>query len=231
MQQRLPVQGPSTMNGHGPTVGLAGPSGLSTKVRPKGYAALAVALVVGFGALGFWYYTSAGRKVPVVEAARNIAVGQTITRDDLTTVEVSGAITAVAGDHLASLEGQQAAVGIRASTPIQRSMVTSGSALPAGDGLVGVSVAPGQIPSSGLSPGDTVEVLALPQKGDPAASSSSSGSAAQAVLVRSAAVYDVRANTSSSGGTLLTLVVPQAAAFGVAQASNAGSIALVKIGG
>jgi hypothetical protein len=231
LQQRVPLQAPSTTNGSRGTAGLAGPSNLSTKVRPKGYAALAVALLVGFGALGFWFYTSAGQKVSIVEAATNIPVGHTIMRSDLTTVEVAGGITAVAGDHLASLEGQQAAVGIQQGTPIQRSMVTSGSALPAGAGLVGVSTAPGQIPSSGLSPGDKVEVLELPQKGVTSSSSGSGDAWAQAVLVKSAAVYDVRANQSSAGGTLLTLVVPQDAAFGVAQASNAGSIALVKIGG
>lgn len=230
LQQRVPTQAPVSTNGHRPSAGLAGPSGLSTRVRPKGYAALAVALLVGFGALGFWFYTSAGHKVPIVVARKDIAVGQTITRDDLSTIEVSGGLTAVAGDHLPSLEGQIAAVGIKANTPIQRSMVTGGSALPAGDGLVGVSAAPGQIPSSGLSPGDKVEVLQLPQKGVGSAPSSSSD-ASQAVLVKSATVYDVRANMSSSGGMLLTLMVPQDAAYGVAQASNAGSIALVKIGG
>ena len=49
--------------------------------------------------------------------------------------------------------------------------------------------------------------------------------------MKSATVYDVRANASSAGGTLLTLVVPQDSAYGVAQASNAGLIALVKVGG
>lgn len=224
--QRTPTQAPA-LNGHRPA-GLATSSSLSTRVRPKGYAALAVALLVGCGALGFWLYTSAGQKVPIVEAARNMPVGHVITRADLTTVEVSGEITAVAGNHLASLEGQQAAVGIQRGTPIQRSMVTSGSVLPGGLDLVGVSAAPGQIPSSGLTAGDKVEVLQLPQKG--VATAPKAGDATQAVLVKSATVYDVRANTSSSGGTLLTLVVPQETAFGVAQASNAGLIALVKIG-
>jgi Flp pilus assembly protein CpaB len=231
LQQRVPTQAQQSPNSHWPTAGLANPSTLSTKVRPKGYAALAVALLVGFGALGFWFYSSAGHKVPVVVATKDIPVGHTITRDELSTVEVSGGVTAVAGDHLSSLVGLSAAVEILPNTLVQRSMVTSGSTLPAtGDGLVGVSAAPGQVPSSGLSPGDKVEVLQLPQKG--VASSSPSGdTSTQAVLVKSATVYDVRPNTSSSGGMLLTLVVPQDAAYGVAQASNAGSIALVKVGG
>ncbi len=221
----MPRQQAPAANGHGPPSGLGSP--LSTRQRPKGYAALAVALIVGLGALGYWFYTQAGAKVPVVVAVHDIAVGHTIDRSDLSTVQVSGGVTAVAGNHLSSLVGQTAAVEILPNTLVQRSMVTRGSALTSGQGLVGVATAPGQIPSSGLVPGDRVEVLQLPDKG----SAASSSSAASAVLVPAATVYDVRANPSSAGGTLLTLVVPTSAAFGVSQASNAGSIALVKVGG
>lgn len=229
LQQRVPASPAPGMNGHRAAAGLASPSSLSTRVRPKGYAVLAVALMIGFGALGFWFYTSAGQKVPVVVATKDIPVGHTITRGDLSTVEVSGGVTAVAGAHLSSLLGQTAAVEILPNTLVQRSMVTRGSALPAGSSLVGVAAAPGQIPSSGLLPGDKVEVLQLPQKG--VSTLPPVGAADKAVLVKSATVFDVRSNTASSGGTLLTLAVPQDSAYDVAQASNAGLIALVKIGG
>ena len=169
LQQRLPTQAPPTMNGHRSTAGLAAPSSLSTKVRPKGYAALAVALLVGFGALGFWFYTSAGQKVPVVVAVTGHPGWAHDRRADLSTIEVSGGVTAVAGDHLSSLLGQTAAVEIQPNTLVQRSMVTAGTQLPAGDGLVGVAAAPGQIPSSGLAPGDKVEVFQLHAEGRPSA--------------------------------------------------------------
>lgn len=219
-QQAAPV-----VNGHRPT-GVAG--SLSTRQRPKGYVALAVALIVGLGAVGYWFYTQAGAKVPVVVAVRDIPAGHTIARSDLSTVEVAGGVTAVAGNHLSSLVGQAAAVEILPDTLVQRSMVTGTSPLTAGEGLVGVAAAPGQIPSSGLVPGDTVQVLQLPDRGSSATSSSGASSA---VLVPSAAVYDVRANPSAAGGTLLTLVIPSSAALGVSQASNAGLIALVQVGG
>lgn len=222
----MPPAGAPKLNGHRP----GGPgSPLSTRTRPKGYAALAVALIIGLGALGYYFYTTAGAKVSVVVASHDISVGHTITRTDLSTVEVSGGVTAVGADNLRSLEGQSAAVGIKAHTPIQRSMVTTGSTLAAGQVLVGVAAAPGQIPSSGLIPGDKVEVLQLPDKNTSSAPSTSSASTA--VLVPAATVYDVRPNPTSAGGTLLTLIVPSTAAFGVAQASNAQLIALVKVGG
>ena len=223
----MPQQTPaSTMNGH--RAGGLTTTPLSTRTRPKGYAALAVALIVGLGALGYYFYASAGSKTPVVVATQDIPVGHVISRSDLSTVEVAGGVTAVAGDHLSSLIGQHAAVEILPNTLVQRSMVTSGSTLKSGDGLVGVAAAPGQIPSSGLNPGDKVEVLQLPQKG---VTPSSGSSVPSPVLVPAATVYDVRVNPTSSGGMLLTLIVPSDDAFGVAQSSNAGQIALVKVGG
>jgi hypothetical protein len=188
---------------------------------------LAVALLIGFGALGGWFYSSAGAKVPVVMATDDIPVGHVIGRSDLTTVAVAGGVTAVGANHLASLVGRRAAVEILPNTLVQRAMVTAGSPIPTGQVLVGVAAAPGQLPSSGLVPGDRVEILQLPQKGAPNPSTSS----ANAVLVASAAVFDVRVNESSSGGTLLSVIVPASAAYGVAQASNAGLIALVQLGG
>lgn len=229
LQQRTPSapQDASAVNRNRPRQSAQHGTQLPTRTRPKGYAALAVALLVGFGALGAWFYTSAGAKVPVVMAKNDIPVGHLIDAGDLTTVEVAGGVTAVSADHLSSLVGQRAAVEILPNTLVQRAMVTNGPPIPTGQGMVGVAAAPGQIPSSGLNPGDKVEVLQLPQKGVP----NPSTSGADSVLVASAVVFDVRPNTSSSGGTLLTLIVPTSAAYGVAQASNAGQIALVKLGG
>ena len=226
----VPTQA-STANGHRNQPRLSTP--LSTRTRPKGYAALAVALIVGCGALGYYFYTTAGAKVPVVMAKRDIPVGHTITRDDLTTVAVAGGVTAVAANNLSTLLGQHAAVEILPNTLVQRAMVTQSSGLARNQGLVGVAAAPGQIPSSGLVPGDKVEVLQLPTKNAAPSSPSSGGpaaTAAAAVLVAVATVYDVRANPATSAGTLLTLVVPTVSAFGVAQASNDVLIAVVKVG-
>src|SRR5664279_6227420 len=180
-QRLMPQQStPSTMNGHRP--GSVQAAALSTRTRPKGYAALAVALIVGLGALGYYFYTTAGSKVAVVVATRDIPVGHTISRADLSTTQVSGGVTAVAGGHLSSLVGRHAAVEILPNTLVQRSMVTGGSTVRPGQSLVGVAADPGQIPSSGLVPGDKVEVLQLPQKGT--SNSGSSGSdAANAVVV------------------------------------------------
>jgi Flp pilus assembly protein CpaB len=219
----LPPQTVSS-NGYHPSAGVGPP--LSTRHRPKGYAALAVALILGFGALGFYFYAQAGSKVPVVVAARDIPAGHTISRADLSTVEVAGGVTAVAGAHLSSLVGQTATVEILPGTLVQRSMATASSSLSPSQALVGVALGPGQIPSSGLVPGDRVEVLQLPPK-----SSGGSTTGSSAVLTASAVVYDARANPAAAGGSLLTLLVARSDALGIEAASNAGLVAVVKVGG
>jgi hypothetical protein len=197
---------------------------LPTTNRPKGYAALAVMLIVGLGVLGYWFYAQAGAKVPVLMAARDIPAGHVITRSDLKTVRVAGGVTAVAANHLSEVVGQTAAVQILPQTPVQLAMVTSRSSLSLTQALVGVAEAPGQVPSSGLVPGDQVEVLQLPQK-------TAATSSVSSPVLATATVYDVRPNPAVEGGSLLTLLAPKAAAYPITAASDAGLVALVKVGG
>lgn len=228
MTSPRPPTAPSSAssNGHRPTGGL--PSGvwgpLPTANRPRGYVALAVMLIVGLATLGYWFATQTGARTPVLVAAHTIQAGQTISRADLTTVSVAGGVRAVAGDHLSEVVGQTAAVEILAHTPVQLAMVTTTSALAAGQALVGVAVAPGQIPSSGLVAGDLVEVLGLPAK-------SAAVSSVSSPVLATARVFDVRVNPAAEGGTLITVVVPTPAAYPITVASDAGLVALVEVGG
>jgi hypothetical protein len=199
-------------------------SPLPTSNRPRGYIALAVMLIVGFGALGFWFYDQAGAKVSVLVASREIPAGHVITAEDLSTAHVAGGITAVASGHLSEVVGHAASVEILPRTPVQLAMVSAVSPLPPGAALVGVALAPGQSPSSGLAPGDQVQVLQLPAK------TASLRSVASPVLA-TAMVFDVRSNPAVEGGTLLTLEAPKSAAYPITAASDAGLIALVQVSG
>jgi Flp pilus assembly protein CpaB len=217
----MPMSAPSA-NGHRATASLSTP--LPTSNRPKGYAALAMMLIVGLGVLGYWFYAQAGAKVPVLVAARDIPAGHVIAAADLKTVNVSGGVTAVAGNHMSEVVGRTAAVEILPQTPVQLAMVASRSSLSPSQALVGVAEAPGQIPSAGLVPGDQVQVLELPQK-------SASLSSVSSPVLATATVFDVRGNPSVTGGTLLTLVAPRSAVYPITAASDAGLVALVQIGG
>jgi hypothetical protein len=217
----------ASMTGHGALpVGRVG-APLPIRQKRPGYAALAVVLIVGLAALGAYFYSQAGKKVPVVVVTTRVPVGHTIERSDLSTVQVAGDVTAIGGANLNSVVGETAVVELLPNTLLQRAMVTSAPALTSSAAQVGVAVSPGQIPADGLNPGDTVQVLQLPVKNS---ASSSAVTAAPSVLAEDATVYSSTSDPSRSGGTLLTLVVPRSAAGAVAVASNAGLIALIRVG-
>jgi hypothetical protein len=184
-------------------------------------------LIVGLAAVGAYLYSQAGKKVPVVVVTTDVPAGHKIQRGDLSTVQVAGSVTAIGGANLNSVIGKTAVVELLPNTLLQRSMVTSAPALDSSAAQVGVAVTPGQIPANGLDPGDTVEVLQLPQKNTASAGASIP---APTVLADSATVYSSTSDPSRSGGTLLTLVVPKSAAAAVAAASNAGLVALIRVG-
>jgi len=196
---------------------------LATRQRKPGYIALAVILIIGL-AVGFgWFYQSSGAKAPVVVVIAPVAAGHPVLRQDLSTIDVSGGVVAVAGDHMDSVLGQIATVDLLPNTLLQRSMVTSADTLPSGDAQVGVALKGGQVPAEGLSPGDSVEIVALPDKGATGAGQSAS------VLVPSAKVFAAVTDPAQVGGLLVTVTVPAASAVPVAQASGTGLVALVKV--
>lgn len=203
---------------------------LPTRQRRPGLAALGLIVVVGTGAIFGWLYTTAGEKNPVVVMAREVPAGQVIERSDLTTVDVAGAVTAIAGANLASAVGQRAAVGLLPGTLVQRSMLTEGEAIPAGQVKVGVAVKASQLPAEGVTAGDKVAVVRLVGSGQPATESTTATAVAAAtVLADSASVYSVRADPTQGGGTLVTVLVTPAQALAIAEASSTGTAALITV--
>ena len=211
-----------------PVRGPAGRAGtpLPTSNRRPRFVALGVTLILGLGALGAWLAGTAGEKVPVVVVTRPVPAGHVIGRADLSTVPVAGGVTAIAAQNVESVVGQNAAVTLLPGMLLQRSMVTAGTGLSPQQAEVGVVVTSGQIPADGLNPGDSVQVLRLPASGS---ARTSNGEDLAQELVPVATVFAVRPDPAQAGGTLLTLTVPAQDAAGVATASGAGVVALVRV--
>ena len=184
---------------------------------------MGVLLIAGLGAAFGYLYTTAGEKVPVVVVTSAVSVGEVIERADLSTVDVAGDITAIAGANLESVVGERAAVALLPNTVLQRSMVTDVDPTPAGMVQVGVAVKGGQIPADGLMPGDAVQVLRLP------VAANTGVPTVPEVVVSKATVYSSLPDPVQAGATLLTLLVPAEQAAAVAGASGAGAAALVKV--
>jgi hypothetical protein len=217
-----------TTNGRGgfPATRVGTP--LPTRQKRPGYVALAIVLIVGLAALGAYFYSKAGQKTPVVVVVKDVPAGHVISREDLSTVNVAGGVTAVAGSHIDSVVGEVATVELLPNTLLQRSMVTDASPLPASSAMVGVELKPGQLPATGLSAGAQVQVLQLPNK--TATAPAASGPQNATVLAGSATVYTTTPDPSQTGGTLATLIVPKADAAAIASASSAGLVALIQVG-
>src|SRR5664279_787362 len=197
---------------------------LPTRQRRVGWTTLGAVLVVGLGLVFGYLYSTAGSKEPVVMVTAAVAVGAVIDRSDLSTVDVAGDITAIAGANLESVVGQRAAVALLPGTVLQRSMVTDADPIPSGMAQVGVAVKGGQLPADGLVPGDRVQVLALPGQ-----AAGAGNLPAPTVLVDSAVVFAAHQDPTQPGTALLTLVVPAKAAPAVAAASATGAAAVVKV--
>lgn len=194
---------------------------LPTRQFSPGFATLGVVLIVGLAVAGAWLYQSAGAKTSVVQVVRQVPAGQTLAREDLSTVAVAGDLTAIGADHLGDAIGQAAAVTLLPGVLLQRGMLTAtGTGLADGQVQVGVAVSGAQMPAEGLHVGDVVEVYRLPE---------TDTEDAPQLLVEGAVVTTAVADPQDAGGGVVTVVVPQVSGGAVAAASGAGRAALVRV--
>lgn len=184
---------------------------------------LALLLIVGGAAIAGLLAVRIDSRVPVLVAAREIAVGQQITRGDLATTRVaSEGLTLLSADSASQVVGQYAAQTVPAGRLLDAGMLSGQGFLKPGTSAVGVSVGTGKMPASGLRSGDAVQVVSVKD-------------GQGKVLVGSAVVSSVAGGESggsfigggSSSGTVATLIVGQDQAASVAAASAANQVALV----
>jgi hypothetical protein len=134
-------------------------------------------------------------------------------------------VSYIRSSQAASIEGHFASQAIGQGQLLAPSMFGGSGFLTAGKAAVGISLGPGQVPASGLQPGDEVEVLQV-----------KSGAVVE-TLAGSATVSSVaKASTSSSGSgnnVNATVIVDQqvAAALVAAAADGQVAVALLQRGG
>ncbi len=212
--------------------------------------ALSLLVVVTSAAVFSDSYAHARQLTPVLEVAAPVRQGQVIVASDLSEadVEVGRSVSVVAAGQAGTVVGARAAVPLTPGELLSSAELTRSTPLAAGDAEVGVVAGDGQLPSAGLTPGETVMVVETSPPGAPAASGSTApglaagtaavgtpaasgvGGSESVVLVPAAQVVDVREGASGSGSTaatLVSLVVPAAAAPSVAVAAAADEVALV----
>ncbi|GAA3132902.1 MULTISPECIES: SAF domain-containing protein [Rhodococcus erythropolis group] len=140
-----------------------------TKVRRRPiFLAAGIALVVVF-VIGAVALVNGMRQVTnVLVVSHDIAQGQQITSQDLTTKQVNAdaGIASVAVEDKASVVGQAAAVPIPSGTVLNPNAVTTAVIPGKGLTLVGVTVSYSKLPAEPLRAGDQVRIVDTPRDQD-----------------------------------------------------------------
>ena len=216
-----------------------------TRQRRPMLALLAVVLILGGAALAATLVLTSGQKQEYLLINKNVALGETLTKDDFLLQPLAATDSAVfapvpGADFYSRVEGK------KALTPLRKgALLTEGTfgdqVTPAkGLGQLSLNVPEGQFPS-GLAPGDIVKVLYTPK-----AANGSSGSATSATqkevprgstIVGAAYVTSVESSSAGQSGVVVGIDVkdvelaqsPNSGMPVVAAANAVGAITVVRL--
>ncbi|MFJ3402728.1 SAF domain-containing protein [Promicromonospora sp. NPDC090134] len=136
--------------------------------RRPALIALGLALVA-LSVLASVYLTSSlGETYPVLAVNKDIPRGTEITASDLAPVDLPTGPTllqAIPADQLDQIEGQVAAADLKEGQLLTRKGVVPELSPPSGQSIVGVALAPNQMPTTPVQAGDAVRVVETPATG------------------------------------------------------------------
>lgn len=207
-----------------------------------------IAVLLACTALFVSAYERAGRQMEVLAVVKAVAQGGTIEASDIAVARMSasGAIVPIPASEMAAVVGRRAAVALVRGGILTTSDLARSSTIPAGDAVVGIAAKSSQLPSEGIAPGETVDVVLTGVPGSPALTPGSSavpsngspglGAGSQplplagTVLVPNALVTGVASmGAAGTDETNVSLLVPLNVAPVIATASAAGQVALIVV--
>lgn len=171
-------------------------------------------------------FSRAAAREPVLSLAGPVERAQVLTSADLMVVYLAtdDPIASLPGEAASGLVGLTAVTDLEAGTILTSAHFVPRSLLDAGEGVVGLALAPGEYPTPRLASGDSVDVVLTD------ASTPEAGAGASGLLVSSAEVFDV-AELGSQGQLFISLRMPTEAAAEVARAAASGRVRLVLVAG
>jgi len=185
-----------------------------------------VFLVAVSALVGVVLFSRAAAREPVLALANPIERGEVVAADDLMVVYVASddPISSLPPDAAAGLVGLTAVADLEPGTLLTPAYFVSRSLLDAGEGVVGMALAPGEYPTLLLAPGDRVDVVLTSR------TPSDEGFTDTEAVVTSAEVFDV-AELGTRGDRFISLRLPAQDAAKVAGAAAAGRVRLVLVSG
>lgn len=125
-------------------------------------------LVALFALAGAWFYSTSTQTTSFVALRENVTRGQVISAEQLTVHELNteAPILGIPGGEFVSIVGKVALADMSIGTLVTEDQFSEKAQIPAGFGIVGLDLAPGEFPTFSLRPGDRVRVIVLPRGGD-----------------------------------------------------------------
>ncbi len=223
MTATLPARGADPLAVAAETAPKPGPM----RRRSPAMVSLGIVLVV-LCALAAWEYVSSTGPATrsYLAVYTDVPVGAEITADDLQVVSVTpvAGLTAVPADQESAVVGQYVTVPLLAGTLLAPTAIAPHRTIATGHALVGVSLSPDRRPARGLTPGDHVRLVEVP---DP---NGSDGTAAPTLPPLVVTVGYVGA-VGDDGAQGIDLSVPLANVNTVAALSALDRIAVVLVNG
>jgi len=183
-------------------------------------AALGVLLIVGGAATSGLLALRSDERVPVLVASRDIAAGEEITADALTTTSVASEDThLIPASQEDQLVGQYARLTISSGQLMDTAMLMRTAALRPGSVAVGAELGSGRVPALGLQAGDVVDLIAV--------ADGVGEVLAEGVLVSS--FITANETGAGSGAATATFIVDQADGPRIAAVNAAGELAVVLV--
>ena len=200
-----------------------------TTVKPRRrpvFVAAGIAIVV-VGALLIAQLIHAGQtENRVLEVRSDVGRGEVIRDTDLVAVTVGqvGNVSTVPADQLDALVGKRAAVDLRSGSLLSAGAIGAADTVPApGKSLVGLNLAPGQVPIGDLTAGAKLRLIQTSALNGSATATDAANTNGQS--------WDAMMAASTKGTDQVTLVnveVKSGEAARIAQLTSQGRIAVVK---
>jgi hypothetical protein len=183
--------------------------------------------VLAGGMVGALLYLRGTQHSQVLAVARPVAVGHAIGDADLVALSLSvdPRIRPLPASARSQVVGQVATVNLVPGTLLLRRMLTPGSLLQPGEGIVGLAVKAGQVPEQ-LAPGDSVQVVRAPAPAGASNGPPTDDSGGSGVLVSRAKVLSVT-GLADGETTRVSLIVPLVDAGRLYRANATGQLALI----
>ncbi len=121
-------------------------------------------LVALFALGGAWFYSTSTSSKNYLALQNQVQRGEIVEFADLVTFQVASDATINATSNLDAelIVGKVALVDMKPGTLITESHLADQTQIPAGQGIVGMDLSPGEYPTFSLRPGDLVRVIITP---------------------------------------------------------------------